>query len=96
VASLSAFSLDSQRDLEIGSCATSVPTGDLVVNRINPRNGGLNPLSHGSETIVAWYRPPGPLAIARLSSPLKQADDFLDRPDVVGDASFHRWRHAKR
>jgi hypothetical protein len=26
----------------------------------------------------------------------KQRDDFLNRPDVIGNTRFHRWRHTER
>ncbi len=26
----------------------------------------------------------------------KEADDFLDAPDVIRESRFHRWRHAER
>src|SRR4051794_31535351 len=36
------------------------------------------------------------IVIAVDGSSRQQADDFLDRPNVRGEASFHRRRHAQR
>jgi hypothetical protein len=27
---------------------------------------------------------------------VKQSNQFVDAPNVIGDARFHRWRHAER
>jgi hypothetical protein len=40
-----------------------------LLNRVTLETVALNPLSHVPETIVAWYRPPGPLAIGTAQFP---------------------------
>jgi hypothetical protein len=40
--------------------------------------------------------PRAPLLVAIDTPLVDTSDDFLNAPDVMRDASFHRWRHPER